>query len=54
MGGKIATVCVVEGAEEEVARDMSMQVTATKPLYLAKENVPADYICHQVMTLGIP
>ena len=44
MGGKIATVCVVEGAEEEVARDMSMQVTATKPLYLAKENVPADYI----------
>ena len=44
MGGKIATVCVVEGTEEEVARDMSMQVTATKPLYLAKENVPADYI----------
>ena len=44
MGGKIATVCVVEGAEEEIARDMSMQVTATKPLYLAKENVPADYI----------
>ena len=44
MGGKIATVCVVEGSEEEIARDMSMQVTATKPLYLAKENVPADYI----------
>ena len=44
MGGKIATLCVVEGTDAEVARDMSMQVTATKPLYLAKENVPAEYI----------
>ena len=44
MGGKIATLCVVEGTDAEVAKDMSMQVTATKPLYLAKENVPADYI----------
>ncbi len=44
MGGKIATVCVVEGSDEELAKDMSMQVTATKPLYLAKANVPSDYL----------
>ncbi len=44
MGGRIATVCIVEGNDLEVAKDISMQVTATKPLYLSKENVPADYI----------
>ena len=44
MGGKIATVCVVEGLDAEVARDMSMHVTATKPLYISKNDVPADYI----------
>ena len=44
MGGKIATVCVVEGTDAEVARDLSMHVTATKPLYISKNDVPADYI----------
>ena len=44
MGGKIATVCVVGGDDETVAKDMSMHVTATKPLYLSKNDVPADYI----------
>ena len=44
MGGKIATVCVVEGLDAEVARDMSMHVTATKPLYISKNDVPTDYI----------
>ena len=44
MGGKIATVCVVEGEDAEVARDLSMHVTATKPLYISKNDVPADYI----------
>ena len=44
MGGKIATVCVVEGDDTELARDLSMHVTATKPLYVSKKDVPADYI----------
>ena len=44
MGGKIATVCVVEGDDTELARDLSMHVTATKPLYVSKNDVPADYI----------
>jgi elongation factor Ts len=44
MGGKIATVCVVEGTDSEVAKDLSMHVTATKPLYVSKNDVPADYI----------
>ena len=43
MGGKIATLCVVEGTDE-VAKDLSMQITATKPLYVSKDDVPADYI----------
>ena len=44
MGGRLATICVVEGATEELAKDMSMQITALKPLYIAKSDVPADYI----------
>lgn len=44
MGGRMATVCVIDGGDEEVAKDMSMQITATRPLYLAKQDVPADYL----------
>ena len=44
MGGKIATVCVVEGDDAELAKDLSMHVTATHPLYTSKADVPADYL----------
>ena len=44
MGGKLATVCVVEAGSEELAKDMSMHITALKPLYISKADVPADYI----------
>lgn len=44
MGGRIATVVLLNGDSEEVAKDICMQVTATHPLYLAKEVVPADYL----------
>ena len=44
MGGRIATVVLLNGESTEVANDICMQVTAMRPLYLAKENVPADYL----------
>ena len=44
MGGKKVTVCVVEGSDAELAKDLSMHVTALTPLYISKEEVPADYI----------
>ena len=44
MGGKIAVLVVVEGANEEVAKDVAMQSAAMRPQYLRKEDVPAEVI----------
>ena len=44
MGGKIAVLVVVEGANEEVAKDVAMQAAAMRPEYLKKEDVPAEVI----------
>ena len=44
MGGKIASLTVVKGANEEVAKDVAMQAAAMKPEYLNEEAVPADRI----------
>ena len=44
MGGKKVTVCVVEGDDAELAKDLSMHVTALTPLYISKKDVPAEYI----------
>jgi elongation factor Ts len=47
MGGKISTLTVLEGANEEVARDVSMHVTAQRPLYITRDEVPEDVINHE-------
>ncbi len=44
MGGKIVTLAVLEGTDEEVAKDVAMQVAAMRPLYLDKDSVPADRV----------
>ena len=44
MGGRIAVLTVVEGANEEVARDVAMQAAAMKPQYLNSEEIPSDVI----------
>ncbi len=44
MGGKIAALTVVKGANEEVARDVAMQAAAMKPEFLDEESVPADRV----------
>lgn len=44
MGGKIAVLVVVEGATEEVAKDVAMQAAAMKPKYVFVEDVPADVL----------
>ena len=44
MGGKIAALTVVKGANEDVAKDVSMQAAAMKPLYLNISDVPADVL----------
>lgn len=44
MGGKIVTLAVLEGTDEEVAKDVAMQIAAMRPLYLDKDSVPEDRI----------
>ncbi len=44
MGGKIASLTVVSGANEEVAKDVAMQAAAMKPLYVFPKDVPADVL----------
>ena len=47
MGGRISVLTVVEGSNEDVARDVSMHVAAMNPGYLNRESVPADVIEHE-------
>lgn len=42
MGGKIAVLTVLNGASEEIARDVAMHAAAMRPTYVKKEDVPAD------------
>lgn len=44
MGGRIASLTVVKGANEDVARDVAMQAAAMKPEYLNEESVPAERV----------
>ena len=42
MGGKISSLTVIEGGNEEVARDVAMQAAAMRPKYINIESVPAE------------
>ena len=44
MGGKIASLVVVKGANEDVAKDVAMQAAAMKPSYLKADDVPAEVL----------
>ena len=44
MGGKITAVVVLDGTNEEVARDVAMHVAAMNPTALRRDEVPADLV----------
>lgn len=44
MGGKISAVTVLKGGNEELARDIAMQVASMSPQYVSQENIPAEII----------
>ncbi len=44
MGGKIAALTIVKNASSTVAREVSMQAAAMKPLYLNIEDVPSEVL----------
>ncbi len=61
MGGKIGTIIVVKGANEEVAKDVAMQTAAMNPTALNRAGVPQEdidreskIIKEQVMSEGKP
>ena len=43
-GGRIAVLTVLDGANEEVAKDVAMQSAAMRPLYVRSTDVPADVL----------
>ena len=43
MGGKIVALTLLD-KDEELAKDIAMQVAAMRPLYLNREDVPADVL----------
>ena len=47
MGGKIASLVVVEGADEATAKDVAMHVAAINPKYVNRDQVPAEELAHE-------
>lgn len=44
MGGKIASLVLIEGANEEVAKDVAMHIAAMRPLYVTRSEVPNEVL----------
>lgn len=44
MGGKIAVLTVLKGANAEIAKDVAMQAAAMKPLYVFATEVPEEVV----------
>lgn len=47
MGGKISVLTLLEGASEEVAKDVSMHAAAMRPEYVKKDQVPEEQVEHE-------
>ena len=47
MGGKIGTVVVLKGANEEVAKDVAMQAAAMSPIAVNRDGVPQEMVDHE-------
>ena len=47
MGGKIATLVVLEKDDAELARGLAMHIAANAPKYVKAEDIPADVIAHE-------
>lgn len=44
MGGRIAVLTLIEGTNEEIAKDVAMHAAAMRPLYLKSSEVPTDVL----------
>ena len=44
MGGKIASLVIIDGGNEEVAKEVAMHAAAMRPLYVTEKDVPTDVL----------
>lgn len=44
MGGKISVLTLIEGATEQVAKDVSMHAAAMRPEYVTRDQVPSEQV----------
>lgn len=51
MGGKIVSLTVVDGVDEDVAKDISMHVAAINPKYMDPSQISAEVIEHEKQIL---
>ncbi|MBR0461485.1 MAG: elongation factor Ts [Erysipelotrichaceae bacterium] len=47
MGGKISTLCVMDGGDEALAKDMAMQIASMAPSYVSSAEMPAEVVEHE-------
>ncbi len=47
MGGSISSLVVLKGGNDEVAKDMAMQVASMNPTYISQKDVPAEVVEHE-------
>ena len=47
MGGKIATVVVLDKEDAELAKHLAMHVAANNPSYLSEADIPSDALAHE-------
>ena len=43
-GGRIGVIAILEGGDEELAKDIAMHVAAASPQFVKPENVPAEVV----------
>ena len=51
MGGRIAVLTLLEGADGETAKDVSMHAAAMRPSYVKREDVPAEEVERETSVL---
>ena len=52
MGGRISVLTLIEGTDEEVAKDVAMHIAALNPQYLNRDEVPQEVRDHELNILS--
>ena len=47
MGGKVSALVLIDKGLPEIAKDLSIHIAASKPVYLTKNDIPAELIEHE-------